>query len=143
MPLFSPPSPSFLLSRLSFLTQVQMSRDIRCKSNRRRDDIPFPREAAQCARERRLKSRRREKGDGGCSELGTEIHYVRRARGGKERFIRRDNNKMNVGAAATELLSIKGFRRILPGSRDNKSRRSSFAIGRAGAPEAAAVVRGN
>lgn len=45
---------------------------------------------------------------------------------------------MNVGAAASEL-SIKGFRRILPGSRDNKSRRSSFAIGRArSVPEAAA-----
>lgn len=47
----------------------------------------------------------------------------------RERFIRRDNNEMNVGAAASEL-SIKGFRRILAGSRDNKSRRSSFAIGR-------------
>lgn len=34
-------------------------------------------------------------GGGGCSELGREIHYERRA-SGKERFIRRDNNEMNV-----------------------------------------------
>jgi len=60
------------------------------ESNRRRDDIPFPREPAQCARGRRLRPRRRGgeearrgKGEGGkgCSELGTEIHYERREAG--------------------------------------------------------------
>jgi len=39
---------------------------------------------------------------GGCSELGTEIHY---GRSGKVRFIRRDNNEMNVAAASSSRLT--------------------------------------
>lgn len=59
------------------------------------------------------------KGKGGWRMFGTwqrEIHYARCARGGKERFIRRDNNEMNVGGAdATELLSrLRGFGGFCP-----------------------------
>lgn len=91
-----------------FLAQVQMSRgDIRCKSNRRRDDIPFPREPAQCARGRRLRPRRR-RGEGGegAGGKGRERMFgtwhrnpLRATRSGKVRFIRRDNNEMNVADA--------------------------------------------
>lgn len=105
-------------------------RDIRCKSNRWRDDIPFPREPAQCARGRRLRPRRRgergrrERGGGGkgCSELGTEIHYERREAGKWD----------SLGAIITKWtsptrrleLSIKvsaNPRRILAGSRGTKA----------------------
>lgn len=130
--------PSLLLSRLSFLTEVQMSRDIRCKSNHRRDDIPFPRRNGTMCSRKAAEVAKKGKGMEDVRNLAQKS-ITCDARGGKERFIRRDNNEMNVGAAAASELSIKGFRRdILPGSRDNKSHRSSFAIGRASAPEAVA-----
>lgn len=71
------PFPPASVQPFGFLAQVQMSRwDIRCKSNRRRDDIPFPREPAQCARGRRLRPRRRG-GEGTLRREGKEGKDVR------------------------------------------------------------------
>lgn len=124
------PFPLASVQPFGFLAQVQMSRwDIRCKSNRRRDDIPFPREPAQCARGRRLRPRRRggertmrEGGGGkGCSELGTEIHYQREA--GKWDSLGAIITKWTSLTRRLEL-SIKvsaNPRRILAGSRGTKA----------------------
>lgn len=61
-----------------------------------------------------------------------EIHYARREKSGKERFIRRDNNEMNVAAvASSSRLRVSDGIPGLPGtgSREDKSANvSSFAL---------------